>query len=248
MSNKNNVAKELLSGFITLLHGFIFFKKHPKVMILGAIPAAIVSLLLSIALITLIFNINSLSEFLTSFANNWYPVLQTSLKVTIGVAIVGGTIFLSVISFTALTLIFGDSFYTRIWKEVELADNGTIPKHEPTFIEGTKDGLSLLGKGMLIGLISLLLNLIPFVGSFAAAAVSFTFSGYLLADELTGRAMNARSITSKSRTKLVNKSFFRAVGFGAAVQLCFMIPFGAIFAMPAAVVGSTRLAKHIGKL
>ena len=33
------------------------------------------------------------------------------------------------------------------------------------------------------------------------------------------------------------------LGFGVATQLCFMIPLGAVFTMPAAVAGSTMLAR-----
>ena len=34
------------------------------------------------------------------------------------------------------------------------------------------------------------------------------------------------------------------LGFGVAVQLCFVVPFGAVLMMPAAVVGSTMLARE----
>ena len=36
-----------------------------------------------------------------------------------------------------------------------------------------------------------------------------------------------------------------AVGFGAAVFVCFLIPLGAILVMPAAVAGATLLTRRI---
>jgi CysZ protein len=35
------------------------------------------------------------------------------------------------------------------------------------------------------------------------------------------------------------------LGFGVMVQLCFLVPFGAVLMMPAAVVGSTMLAREV---
>jgi len=37
----------------------------------------------------------------------------------------------------------------------------------------------------------------------------------------------------------------RTLGFGIATQLCFMVPLGAIITMPAAVAGSTILARAL---
>jgi CysZ protein len=36
-----------------------------------------------------------------------------------------------------------------------------------------------------------------------------------------------------------------AVGFGAAVFACFLIPLGAVIIMPAAVAGATMLARRV---
>jgi CysZ protein len=35
------------------------------------------------------------------------------------------------------------------------------------------------------------------------------------------------------------------MGFGVAVFVCFLIPFGAVLVMPAAVAGATLLTRHV---
>lgn len=240
--------KEFFAGVKTLFQGFVWFRTHPKTMLYGLIPAGIVGLVLSGLIILLAINIPLIVDFLSGFSDDWLPALAVSMKIAIGAAIIGGATFLSAVSFTALTLMIGDSFYTEIWKEVEFEEFGRVPDHEPTFIEGLKDSMSLLGRGLLVGLLAFTIGLIPFVGGFLGAIVGFSLAGYILADELTARSMNARAISGKNRRSYVKKNFARSVGFGVATQLCFLIPLGAIFAMPATVVGSANLARHIGDL
>jgi CysZ protein len=37
----------------------------------------------------------------------------------------------------------------------------------------------------------------------------------------------------------------RALGFGVATQLCFLVPFGAVLTMPAAVAGAAELSQSL---
>lgn len=247
MISKPSAFREFLEGVKTLLQGFLWFRKRPKAMLLGLIPAAIVASVVSILMIVILFNISSITGFLAGFISldmpNW---MSTVMEFAIGIAVVGITVVVSVLSFTGLTLIVGDSFYTKIWEEVEISENGVKPDGEPTFVDGLKDGLTLVGKGVIIAIMTLLLALIPPIGGLISTILGFMLTGILLSDELTGRAMNARGISHKVRSKAVENNYARSIGFGVATQLCFMIPLGAVFAMPAAVVGSTKLAAHIG--
>ncbi|HEY6800895.1 MAG TPA: hypothetical protein VI121_09645, partial [Agromyces sp.] len=53
----------------------------------------------------------------------------------------------------------------------------------------------------------------------------------------------ARGIARSGRRALLRGHRAELLGFGIATQLCFMIPLGAIVTMPAAVAGSTLLAR-----
>ena len=72
-----------------------------------------------------------------------------------------------------------------------------------------------------------------------------TVAGRLLAGELVSRGLEARGMDRAAQKALLADHRSTMLGFGVVVQLCFFIPFGAVFMMPAAVVGSTMLAREM---
>jgi CysZ protein len=70
-------------------------------------------------------------------------------------------------------------------------------------------------------------------------------TGWLIADELSSRALTARGLTRDARRQLMRAHRARVLGFGVATQLCFLVPLGAVATMPAAVAGSTLLAHSL---
>lgn len=99
--------------------------------------------------------------------------------------------------------------------------------------------------GILIAILVLLIGLIPTVGGFLGPIAGVVLTGRLLARELTGRAFDARDLSPADRAVLFSGSRARVLGFGVATQLCFLIPGGAVAIMPAAVAGSTLLARDM---
>jgi CysZ protein len=79
----------------------------------------------------------------------------------------------------------------------------------------------------------------------AAPVLGILLSGRLLAMELSSRAFEARGIPSTDRRRLLRGHRAKLLGFGVATQLCFMVPLGAVLTMPAAVAGSTILARSV---
>src|SRR6478609_4492569 len=55
----------------------------------------------------------------------------------------------------------------------------------------------------------------------------------------------ARGLSRRERNALLRAHRTRALGFGVATQLCFLVPGGAVATMPAAVAGSTLLAQSV---
>jgi CysZ protein len=92
---------------------------------------------------------------------------------------------------------------------------------------------------------SSLLGFVPVVGGVLAAVLGVVLTGRLLARELTARAFDARYLDAAVRRALLRRHRWRILGFGAATQLCFLVPLGAIVTMPAAVAGATLLARSI---
>jgi CysZ protein len=69
-------------------------------------------------------------------------------------------------------------------------------------------------------------------------------SGYFLTLELTSIPLERRGLRRRDRFALLRRNRALAVGFGASVFVVFLIPLGALIAMPGAVAGGTLLARE----
>lgn len=221
------------------------WRTHPKLLALGLIPALIAFALLVVALVPLVLSLGAITDWVTPFADGWISPWQGILRFGVGIVLVIAALALAAAVFTALTLTIGDPSYQRIWRGVERSLGGDEPTGESGFWTTIGEGIRLVVLGILVALLTLLIGFIPLIGGVLATVTGAILSGRLLARELTGRAFDARGLTAYSRSELLGAGRARVVGFGVATQLCFLIPLGAIVAMPAAVAGSTILARSL---
>lgn len=227
------------------MRGFGLWRTHPRLLALGLIPAAISVAVLAAALIPFGFSLGAITSWMTPFADGWIVGWRETLRVALGIVLFVAVAVLSGLVFTALTLTIGDPFYQRIWREVERSLGGDELVGETGFWSTVGEGLRLVGLGVLVALFTLLLGFIPLLGGALATVVGVLLSGRLLARELTGRAFDARGLAHDDRMRLLASGRARVLGFGVATQLCFMVPLGAVITMPAAVAGSTILARTL---
>lgn len=237
--------REFAAGFALLGRGFGFWRRRPRVMLLGLVPAAIAFVLLAAALIALGVQLPGLVDWATPFADRWDGLWRGILRFTLSLVVFAGAAVLSAVTFTALTLVIGDPFYERIWKAVETELGGSAPDEGAGFWRAVVDALQLVGLGIVYAILAGLVGLIPVVGTVLGAVLGVALTGRLLARELTGRAFEARGLTLARRRELLGSRRWRVLGFGVATQLCFLVPLGAIATMPAAVAGSTILARQL---
>jgi CysZ protein len=239
------VISRFFTGVGMLLRGFGFWGRRPDAMALGLIPAAIVAIFILAALVALGFNVPFLTDWLTPFADTWADPWPALLRGALGAIIFAAAIVLAAVTFTALTLVVGDPFYERIWRAVEVELGGTVPDEGGGFWRSVRDSLVLIAFGLVTAVIVIVSGFIPVVGGVLAPVLGVVLSGRLLARELSARAFEARGIHSAVRRRLLRGHRAQVLGFGVATQLCFMIPLGAVLTMPAAVAGSTILARSV---
>lgn len=239
------MIREFAAGIRTLLRGFGLWRTRPGLMVLGLIPAIIALILLAAALVPLIISLPSVSTWLTPFAEGWLEPWRGLLRSAVSFVIVAAALALASVVFSALTLTIGDPFYQRIWHAVEVDLGDAPPADGGGFWSALGEGLRLVLLGILIAILVLLIGLIPAVGGFLGPIAGVVLTGRLLARELTGRAFDARDLNPADRAVLFSGSRARVLGFGVATQLCFLIPGGAVAIMPAAVAGSTMLARDM---
>lgn len=236
--------REFVAGVRLLVRGFGFWRTHPRLMALGLIPAFIAFFLLLAALIPFAFALGTITDALTPFADDWVSPWREILRVGLGIVLLIAAMFLAGAVFTALTLTIGDPFYQRIWRGVERS-LGDEPTGETGFWAAVGEGIRLIVLGILVALLTLVIGFLPLVGSLLAWVIGVVLTGRLLARELTGRAFDARGLTTYTRSEILATGRARVLGFGVATQLCFLVPLGAIVTMPAAVAGSTLLAREL---
>lgn len=229
-----------------LVRGFAWWRRRPRLMLLGLVPAAIVSLVLGAALVALAVNLGRITDAVTPFADGWADLWATVLRVAIGTALLGASIVVTAVTFTALTLLVGEPFYERIWRAVERELGGDdVPDVRYGLWRSIADAASLIARGLLAALVAALAGLVPAVGGVLSFLVGVSLAGWLLADELASRALVARGIPPAARGAMMRGARARTLGFGVATQLCFLVPFGAVLTMPAAVAGATELSRSL---
>lgn len=236
---------EFFRGVATLGSGFGYWRRRPRTMALGLVPAAIVFAVFAGIVIALVANIDPVTLWLTGFAAAWDEGWRNLLRLAVGLALVVGLVVLFAFAFTASTLLVGDWFYERIWRAVEADLGGFGAAKESGFWRSALDAARLVVRAILTGLLLAIVGLIPVVGTVLAVVLGVFFSGHLVALELTTRPFEARGLTRLARRNALRHHGPRLLGFGVGVQLCFFVPGGAILVMPAAVAGATVLAKHI---
>ncbi|MCM3502425.1 EI24 domain-containing protein [Microbacterium sp. P26] len=231
--------REFLTGAGLLLRGLGQWRRTPGAMALGLIPGTLVGLVFAGALVGWGLVLPGLVDDWTPFADTWAPFWATTVRTAIGIASFGAALLIAVVSFTAVTLAVGEPFYDRIWRATERSITGTVPDAEYGFWRAVGDSVRLILRGILAALLAWAIGLIPFVGGVVGFATGVALTGWLLADELTSRSLSARGLDRRARRAIIKSHRARALGFGVATQLCFLVPLGAVAVMPAAVAGST---------
>ncbi|WP_417555984.1 EI24 domain-containing protein [Microbacterium sp.] len=239
----------MISDFVTgirfLGRGFGYWRRMPRLMLLGLLPGVIALVLLAGALVPLWLSLGPITSWITPFADSWSTGWATALRIAVGIVIVVSSAALASVVFTALALLIGDPFYQRIWRAVENDLGGEVPPSDGGLRVALGESIRLVLLGILVALLALALGFIPLVGAPLATVIGVLLTGRLLARELTGRALNARDIDSRTRSRMLASRRSRMLGFGVATQLCFMVPLGAVIIMPTAVAGSTLLARDL---
>lgn len=238
------IIGELLAGAALVWRGFGMWRRRPGVMALGMVPAAIVLALIVVVASVLTTNLSGIASWMTPFADAWGEAERELVRGAAGTLLVVGLLVLAFYTFTTLTLLVGDPFYERIWRRAE-TDLGAFEPSPFGFWRSVGDAVLLVLRAIGYGLTTLAIGLIPVVGSIAGPVVGALLGGHLLARELTQRPFQARGLGRDARRRLLKGSRARELGFGVMTQLFFLVPGGAIAVMPAAVVGSTLLARDL---
>jgi CysZ protein len=223
--------------------------RSPRLLGLGLLPALISGILYAAALITLIVFGGDVSRAVTWFADDWATGWRDLIRVLAGLAVIGLSGLLGVLTFTAVTLLIGDPFYEQISVRVEDRFGGVRDEVEVSLWHSLGrslvDSLRLIGLSILFGVPLFVLGFLPVVGQTVIPVLGGAVGGWLLAVELTGVPFQRRGKRLRHRRAALRGNRPLALGFGVAVFACFLIPLGAVLLMPAAVAGGTLLSRRV---
>ncbi|GAB2984413.1 EI24 domain-containing protein [Nocardioides montaniterrae] len=231
-------------GVRLLLRGQGLWRRNPRLMLLGLVPALLVGAVLLAAFVSLAVYVDDVVTWATPFLDGWASGLRSFVRVLIEIVVVVGALVLAFVSFTGLALAVGDPFYERIWLAVEHEIGGEVPERGVGWFRGALDGLFLVGVGLVCSVAVFVIGLLPVLGAVIGAVLGVVVSGRLLAGELVSRGLEARGLDRRARSEVLRARRGAMIGFGTAVQLCFLVPGGAVLVMPGAVAGATYLARE----
>ncbi|MBH0009253.1 EI24 domain-containing protein [Salinibacterium sp. SWN1162] len=244
-----SAMREFFSGVGFLFRGFRIWVTAPRLMLLGMIPAAIVGLAAIAVLVALIVNIEVIATSITPFAREWSEVAQAATHFAAGLALIVASILVIVNTYTTVTLMVGDSFYRLIAAHVD-AVHGAPPEQQSQGFwrdlrRGIAEGLRVLLPTVGLAVLVFALGFIPVAGGVIAASAGALLGGWLLVVELSNIPFESRGLHLTARRRTLRGSRARALGLGAATYVVFLIPLGAVVAMPAAVAGATLLTRSV---
>jgi len=241
--------RDPFTGAACLLRGLGMFATTPALWVLGLLPALLALVALAGLLVGLLLWLPAIVDALTPMAAGWSQVDRSALRLLLEVMLAVAALWLAIMSYTALTLAIGQPFYERIVRHVEAAEGGAPAEVRVPWWRAigraVRDGLLLVVLTACLGLGLLLVGLVPVAGETVAPVAGVCLTGFALAVELTGTALERRGLGLRDRLWLLWRRRLLALGFGVAVFLLFLLPFGAILGMPGAVAGGTLVARRL---
>jgi CysZ protein len=243
------VIKDFGAGVGLLLRGFRLVFSSPKRVLMGALPAVITAVLLITGWVLLFTNIDSIAGWLTGFADSWSDTWKSVAEVVVGISVIAAVLGLSVLLFTAITLMIGGPFYEYIAEEVE-DELGGVPEAEQIgfwrgFVVGLRSTVLLVAVSVACAIPLFFCGFIPVVGQTVVPVVAVCINGYLLGIELTGIPFTRRGRSFKQRRQILATRRGLVLGLAVPTYLLCLVPLAALVVIPAAMAGGTVLSHRL---
>ncbi|WP_406727693.1 EI24 domain-containing protein [Streptomyces sp. GD-15H] len=243
--------RDLGVGFRYLLNGQRWVARHGKQYGFGLVPGLITLVLYAAALVALALWGAGFVGWATPFADDWSSPWLGLFRGFLTAVLFALGLLLSVLTFTAVTLLIGQPFYESLSEKVDrdVSPDGTAPESGLTlgrelWISG-RDSLRILVRALVWAVLLFALGFLPFLGQTVVPVIGFMVTGFFLTEELTAVALQRREVELRERLALLRSRKALVWGFGTPLGLAFLVPFVAVFLMPGAVAGATLMARDL---
>lgn len=241
---------DVVRGVRVAIQGLRTWSTSARLMRWGLLPGAITTVIFGVIAVVIASQLwtwsGAIARVLVS-TDGWF---QTVIQLAAAVAITVGVVVVGFYTFTAVTLLVGQTFFERISREVDQSREGPGGELKTTWHRALVRGITEAGQLSLqtvpLALVLVLIGLVPVVGGIASFVLGAAYGGWFLALELTAYPFERRGvITLAQRRAGLRPHRAVVVGFGATVFVLFLIPLGPALFMPAAVAGATLLVQEI---
>ncbi|MDT9699597.1 EI24 domain-containing protein [Streptomyces sp. P17] len=243
--------RDLGVGFRYLLKGQRWVARHGKQYGFGLVPGLIALVLYAAALVALALWGEDFVAWATPFADDWSSPWLGLFRGFLTAVLFALALLLSVLTFTAVTLLIGQPFYENLSEKVDrdVSPDGTAPESGLPLIRelwiSARDSLRIVVRAGVWAVLLFGLGFIPVVGQTAVPVIGFLVTGFFLTEELTAVAMQRRRVELRDRLALLRSRKTLVWGFGTPLAVAFLVPFVAVFLMPGAVAGATLMAREL---
>ncbi|MXM62657.1 hypothetical protein GR925_04155 [Streptomyces sp. HUCO-GS316] len=243
--------RDLGAGFKHLLKGQRWVARHGRRYGFGLLPGLITLVLYAAALVALAVWGEDFVAWATPFADDWSSPWPGLFRGFLTAVLLALALLLSVVTFTAVTLLVGQPFYENLSEKVDrdVSPDGTAPESGlPLWRElwiSARDSLRIVVRALLWGVLLFALGFVPVLGQTVVPVLGFMVTGFFLTEELTAVALQRRRVELRERLTLLRSRKTLVWGFGTPLALAFLVPFVAVFLMPGAVAGATLMAREL---
>jgi CysZ protein len=240
---------DVIKGVRLLADGQRWVLRHRRDWRFGMVPALIALVGYVVALVVLALWGGDLVDWATPFADHWASPWPGLFRGLLTALLFGAGLLLSLISFTAVTLLVGDPFYEALSARVERGEGDCPqPPERPLWREvwtAVRDSARVLLWAAVFGVLLFAAGFVPVAGQTAVPVAGFCVSGFFLALELTTVAFERRAVDLTTRARLLRRRLPLVLGFGVPLAAAFLVPFVAVVLMPGAVAGATLLVREL---
>jgi uncharacterized protein involved in cysteine biosynthesis len=240
------VAHRFWMGFASPWHGLMFMVQHPTLWRYGVIPFLLNLAITAFVLALLVLSTIGFGVYVhPRFSPGW---LGRTFEVLSALALLAAAFAASVAVWALLEGTLCGHFYGLLAREVEI-ELGMPPSEireislAYQFVDAARDFAALLG----INSAMLLLNCVPVIGSIAALCGALCFDCYIFGRDYLDYPLALRGMRRADKLDFVRRHRASAVGLGASVLLCNLVPiFGAVV-LTTAASGAVLLHRQLSE-
>lgn len=243
------VMNDLVVGLRCAGRGQAWALRNRRWLGFGLLPGLIALVIYLAGLLLLALRAGGIAAWATPFADGWDSPWQSLFRTGLALLVFAGGLLLTVLTFTAVTLLIGELFYDSLSEQVERTQ-GEVPSgpDRPLWRDlwlSVTDSVYVFGRVLMWTVPLFLLGFVPVLGQTVVPVAGVAVAGFFLSVELTAIALERRGLTVRERLGLLRGRKALALGFGVPMVLLFMIPLAAVVLMPGAVAGATLLVRDL---